>query len=54
MNKLENLAKQLDELDDKFKLLNSSSNFLTYHILHALTAVKSQCDYEQLCQIEQT
>lgn len=37
-----------------YMLLNSSSNFLTYHILGALTDVKSQCDYEQLCQIEQT
>ena len=37
-----------------YMLLNSSSNFLTYYILHALTDVMSQCDYEQLCQIEQS
>jgi hypothetical protein len=34
-------------------LLNSSSNFLTYHILHALSSVMDQCDYNQLRQIEQ-
>jgi hypothetical protein len=37
-----------------YMLLNSTSNFLTYHILHALAAVIDQCDYHQLTQIEQT
>jgi hypothetical protein len=38
-----------------YMLLNSPSNFLTYHILVALNDdIMSQCDYQQLCQIEQT
>jgi hypothetical protein len=36
-----------------YMLLNSPSNFLTYHILLALADIMNQCDYEQLCQIEQ-
>lgn len=35
-------------------LLNSPSNFLTYYVLLTLMAVINQCDYEQLCQIEQS
>jgi hypothetical protein len=37
-----------------YMLLNSSSKFLTYHILTALIRIMDQCDYDQLIQIEQT
>lgn len=36
-----------------YMLLNLSSNFLAYHILYALNDIMNQCDYQQLCEIEQ-
>mgnify|MGYP001061679288 FL=1 len=37
-----------------YMLLNIPSNFIAYHILGALDDIMSQCDYEQLCQIQKT
>ncbi|CAF1201094.1 unnamed protein product [Adineta steineri] len=37
-----------------YMLLNASSNFLTYHILHVLSNIMNQCDSNQLYQLKQT